>query len=88
MKPLLTTLTALAFLTACESKAGTGAIAGAGLGALTGGLIAGNATGALIGGAVGAVAGGLVGAALDEQDRKIIGGASLRNRDSSFPLGV
>lgn len=72
MKTLLITLSAFAFLTACESKAGTGAIAGAGLGALTGGLIAGNATGALIGGAVGAVAGGLVGAALDEQDRKIM----------------
>lgn len=72
MKTQLITLSALILLTACESKAGTGAIAGAGLGALTGGLIAGNATGALIGGAVGAAAGGLIGAALDEQDRKIM----------------
>ncbi|MES2199443.1 MAG: glycine zipper domain-containing protein [Chlamydiota bacterium] len=72
MKPQLITLSTFILLTACESKAGTGAIAGAGLGALTGGLIAGNATGALIGAGVGAVAGGLIGAALDEQDRKIM----------------
>lgn len=59
-------------LVGCESKAGTGALAGAGLGALSGGLIAGNATGVLVGGAIGAAAGGLIGAALDEQDRKIM----------------
>lgn len=56
-------------LTSCESKTGTGALAGAGVGALAGGLIAGNATGALIGGAVGAAGGALIGAALDAQDR-------------------
>ncbi len=59
-------------LCSCETKTGTGALAGAGVGALAGGLIGGNATGALIGAGVGALAGGLVGAALDEQDRKIM----------------
>lgn len=57
-------------LTSCESKTGTGALAGAGVGALAGGLIGGNATGALIGGAVGAAGGALIGAALDAQDRE------------------
>lgn len=59
-------------LISCETKTGTGALAGAGVGALAGGLIGGNATGALIGAGVGALAGGLIGAALDEQDRKIM----------------
>ena len=59
-------------LSSCETKTGTGALAGAGVGALAGGLIGGNATGALIGAGVGALAGGLIGAALDEQDRKIM----------------
>lgn len=72
MKTQLTILSTLILLTACESKAGTGALAGAGVGALAGGLIGGNAAGVLIGGAVGAAAGGLIGAALDEQDRKTL----------------
>ena len=59
-----------ALLAGCESKAGTGALAGAGLGATTGALLKGTPEAALIGGAIGAAAGGLVGAALDEQDRK------------------
>ena len=72
MKIQLATLSVLILLTACETKTGTGALAGAGVGALAGGLIGGNATGALIGAGVGALAGGLIGAALDEQDRKIM----------------
>ncbi len=56
----------------CESKTGTGAIAGAGLGALAGGVIGGDATGALIGGAIGAAGGALIGSALDQQDREIM----------------
>ena len=55
----------------CETKTGTGALAGGALGAGAGALIGGG-EGALIGGAVGAIGGGLVGAALDEQDRKIM----------------
>lgn len=61
----------------CETKTGTGALAGGALGAGTGGLIGGG-EGALIGGAVGALGGGLVGAALDEQDRKIMERSSPR----------
>jgi uncharacterized protein YcfJ len=65
---------------ACETKTGTGALAGGGLGAIAGGA-AGGGKGALIGGAVGAVAGGLVGAALDEQDRKVMERTSPRTVD-------
>jgi uncharacterized protein YcfJ len=64
----------------CETKTGTGALAGGGLGAVTGGAIGGG-KGALIGGAVGAVAGGLVGASLDEQDRKVMERTSPRTVD-------
>lgn len=53
----------------CESKTGTGVLAGGALGAGIGG-IAGGGQGALIGGAAGVIAGGLIGASLDEQDRK------------------
>ena len=55
-------------LISCESKAGTGALAGAGIGAVGGGLIGGG-TGALIGGAVGATTGAVIGASLDASDR-------------------
>ncbi len=71
MKPTWIGFCAIALLLAsCESKAGTGALAGGGLGALSGGLITHSATGAVVGGAIGAAAGGLIGYALDEQDRK------------------
>lgn len=53
----------------CESKTGTGALAGGALGAGIGG-IAGGGPGALIGGATGVIAGGLIGAALDENDQR------------------
>ena len=67
-------------ISSCETKTGTGALAGGGLGAVAGGAIGGG-QGALIGGAVGAVAGGLVGAALDEQDRKVMQRTSPRTVD-------
>ena len=70
----------LAVFTSCETKTGTGILAGAGVGAVAGGAIGGG-KGALIGGAVGAVAGGLVGAALDEQDRKVMQKTSPRTVD-------
>ncbi len=79
-----------AFLLACETKTGTGALAGGGLGAGVGG-IAGGWKGAAIGGAAGAVAGGLVGAALDEQDRKVMEQSSPRTverMDKDEPLTI
>lgn len=74
----------------CETKTGTGVLAGAGLGAVTGGALGGG-KGALIGGAVGAAAGGIVGAALDEQDRRVMDRTSPRTverMDRSEPLTV
>ncbi len=74
----------------CQTKTGTGALAGGALGAGTGALIGGG-KGALIGGAVGAVAGGLVGAALDEQDRQVMERTSPRTvhrMDRGEPLTV
>jgi len=67
-------------MVSCQTKTGTGALAGGALGAGTGALI-GKGKGALIGGAVGAIAGGLVGAALDEQDRQIMERRSPRTID-------
>ena len=64
----------------CETKTGTGALAGGALGAGVGG-IAGGGQGALIGTAAGALAGGLIGAALDEQDRKIMEKSSPQTVD-------
>lgn len=60
-------VTSIAF-TACESKAGTGALVGAGVGVGAGALVGGG-TGALIGGAVGATSGAIVGHMLDESER-------------------
>ena len=65
----------------CESKAGTGAIAGAGIGAASGALISGSGSGALIGGAIGAASGALIGAALDDSDRKAMQRHSPRTLD-------
>ena len=61
-------LSTLLLLTACESKAGTGALVGAGGGAVLGGALGGG-QGALIGAAAGAVGGAIIGAALDASDR-------------------
>ncbi len=84
---ILVALLAL-MLTGCETKTGTGALAGGALGAGAGAMIGGG-QGALIGGAIGAVSGGLVGAALDEQDRKIMERSSPRTverMDKGEPL--
>ncbi|MCB1110542.1 MAG: hypothetical protein KDK64_06130 [Chlamydiia bacterium] len=58
-----------ALITGCESKTGTGVLAGGASGAAIGGIIGGG-QGALIGGAAGVIAGGLIGAYLDNQDQK------------------
>jgi outer membrane lipoprotein SlyB len=68
--PTILLLTLSLSLASCESKAGTGALAGAGVGAVGGGLIAGSGTGVLIGGAVGATTGAIIGASLDDSDRR------------------
>ena len=78
-KYMLVTLLALLIM-GCETKTGTGALAGGALGAGVGGL-AGGGKGALIGTAAGALAGGLIGAALDEQDRKIMERSSPQTVD-------
>lgn len=91
MKKCLFAILFLGFIVCgCETKTGTGALAGGGIGALTGGLIGGG-QGALIGGAVGAIGGGLVGAALDEQDRKMMEQSSPRTverMDHGEPLTI
>ena len=68
---IITVALTIGLLTGCETKTGTGALAGGALGAGAGALIGGG-QGALIGGAIGAIGGGLVGAGLDAQDRKQI----------------
>jgi len=78
-------------LVGCESKTGTGAVAGAGVGALAGGLIGGNVEGALIGGAIGAGAGALIGYGMDQQDREIMERNSpetMQRIDRGQPLTV
>jgi outer membrane lipoprotein SlyB len=65
-------------LMGCQSKTGTGALAGAGVGAVGGALITGSGTGALIGAGVGAATGAIVGAALDESDRRSLDQESPR----------
>jgi outer membrane lipoprotein SlyB len=67
----------LGFLASCQSKAGTGAIAGGVVGAGVGAAV-GSGTGALIGTGVGAASGAVIGAALDDQDRKIMNKTSPR----------
>lgn len=70
MKKIVVSLLALAFIgMGCQSKAGTGALAGGSLGAVTGAAISHNASGALIGGAAGAVGGAIIGASLESSDR-------------------
>lgn len=56
-------------LSGCETRAGTGFLAGGATGAGIG-AIAGGGTGAAIGAAAGAVGGGLIGAYLDSKDRR------------------
>jgi outer membrane lipoprotein SlyB len=90
MRRLLIASVVLLF-TACESKAGTGALVGAGGGALAGGLITHSPTGALVGGAIGAATGAIVGAALDSSDRSRLESQSpstVRKIDQGEPLSV
>jgi uncharacterized protein YcfJ len=68
------TLSIVAGMAGCETKAGTGALiggaAGAGIGAIAGKQSHGHTVGgALIGGAVGALGGALIGNELDKNDR-------------------
>jgi outer membrane lipoprotein SlyB len=90
MKTVVSFLLVLLVFSSCETKTGTGALAGGAIGAGTGALI-GKGQGALIGGAVGALAGGLIGASLDEQDKKIMEQKSPRTverMDRGEPLTV
>ena len=77
-------------LAGCQTRTGTGFLAGGALGAGTGAIIGGG-EGALIGGAVGAIGGGLVGAALDAQERRIMERSSphtVARMDRREPLTV
>lgn len=67
---LILTLAGLLFF-GCESKAGTGALAGGALGVGVGAL-AGGGTGAVIGAGAGAIVGGLIGASLDAQEQRTL----------------
>lgn len=64
----------------CQSKAGTGALAGGAIGVGAGALIGGG-SGALIGGAVGSVAGAGIGAILDAEDRDKVRNNNPRTLD-------
>lgn len=79
-KVIASLLLASCLIVSCQTKTGTGVLAGGALGAATGGIIGGG-KGALIGSAIGIIGGGLVGAALDEQDRKIMERTSPRTVD-------
>ncbi len=68
------------FITSCQSKTATGALAGGVIGAGIGGAVGGG-QGALIGGAAGVIGGGLIGASLDEQDRKAMEQSSPKTVD-------
>lgn len=57
------------FCSGCETKAGTGFLAGGASGAVIGG-VTGGGVGAAIGAGAGAVTGGLVGAYLDSKDQQ------------------
>lgn len=65
---LLTGLALCALAAGCETKAGTGSLAGAGVGALVGQAIGHNTAGTLIGAGVGTGVGYLIGNDLDKQD--------------------
>ena len=71
----------------CETKAGTGALAGGAGGAIIGGAFGGG-TGALIGAGAGAVGGAIIGASLDASDRAKLDDQTRRNYDEGEPLDV
>ncbi len=77
-------------ISSCQTRTGTGVIAGGALGAVVGGATGGG-SGALIGGAAGIIAGGLVGAALDEHERRKMNEKSpktVEKMDQGTPLTV
>lgn len=67
--PFFLLLGILAVLTACESKAGTGALVGGRFGAGAGALIGHSVGGAAIGAGAGAIGGALIGSALESHER-------------------
>ena len=69
MCSVLTIAVSLLCVTGCESKAGTGILAGGATGAVVGGVVGGGA-GAAIGAGAGAVTGGIIGAVLDSRDQR------------------
>ena len=73
-KMIFSLIAIAAVFSSCETKTGTGALAGGaigtGLGAAIGSASGNSGVGALIGGGAGALAGGLIGAGFDEQDRE------------------
>src|SRR3954468_5842233 len=82
-------LVGLGSLVGCETKAGTGALAGGAGGALVGGLIGSNShgragEGALIGGAVGALGGALVGHSMDKADEERAAADDSRNATREY----
>lgn len=90
-RQLVSVTLTLLLLTSCESKAGTGALAGAGVGAIGGAAISGSAGGALIGAGVGAATGAIIGAALDASDREALDRESPRTTrkiDRGEPLST
>ncbi len=74
----------------CESKAGTGFLAGGATGAVVGGVVGGGA-GAAIGAGAGALTGGIIGAVLDSRDQRNLESQSpktARRIDSGKQLTV
>lgn len=78
MKKLLGVMVAVAFASACSTKAGTGALIGAGAGGAIGagvGAVVGKEKGAAVGGVAGAIVGATAGAGIgrymDEQEKKL-----------------
>jgi hypothetical protein len=71
----------------CETKRGTGALAGGGIGALAGQAIGGNTTATLIGAGVGAGVGYLVGNEKDKEEAAKMKSAKGGDREDTKPLG-
>ncbi len=91
MQKIMTICAAALLAFGCESKAGTGAVAGGATGAVAGGLIAGSGTGILIGAAAGTVGGAIIGASLEDSDREALHRESphtVNKIDHAEPLDV
>ena len=78
---------ALILAVGCETKRGTGALAGSGIGALAGQAIGGNTTATLIGAGVGAGVGYLVGNEKDKEEAAKMKSAKGGSREDTKPLG-